>query len=186
MLGRGLALIFPIDWPEPFGLAMIEAMATGTPVVTYDAGSVREIVVDGETGFIRGRVSDMVTSLQSVPSLDRAACRARVEQFFSATAMADGYERIYRQVAGIPEELPIDLLLSGTFETRWRRDSVLKVLAIPVVGQGPVPCVVSELDLLRFIPNTRNTASSRAGFLPPSSSMFRVEARRRCRAPKGL
>jgi glycosyltransferase involved in cell wall biosynthesis len=116
LLGGAYALIFPIDWPEPFGLAMIEAMATGTPVVTYDAGSVREIVIDGETGYIRGRVSDMVTSLQSVPSLDRAACRARVEQFFSATAMADGYESIYRNVAGIPEELPRDLLLTGTFE----------------------------------------------------------------------
>jgi glycosyltransferase involved in cell wall biosynthesis len=116
LLGGAYALLFPIDWPEPFGLAMIEAMATGTPVVTYDAGSVREIVVDGETGFIRARVSDMVVALDSVPRLNRAACRARVEQLFSATALADGYERIYRQVAGLPSEQPHDLLLSGTFE----------------------------------------------------------------------
>ena len=98
LLGGAYAYLFPIDWPEPFGLTMAEAMATGTPVVAFNAGSVPEVVRDGVTGFVCNSVDEMVAAVGRVGSIDRAACRARVEELFSATAMADGYERAYRSI----------------------------------------------------------------------------------------
>src|SRR5207248_6229736 len=89
VLGGAYAYLFPIDWPEPFGLTMVEAMATGTPVIAYRAGSVPEIMVDGVTGFICDTFNSMITAIPKVAGLDRRACRAHVEQAFSATAMAD-------------------------------------------------------------------------------------------------
>jgi glycosyltransferase involved in cell wall biosynthesis len=98
LLGGAYAYLFPIDWPEPFGLTMAEAMATGTPVIAFNAGSVPEVVEDGVTGFVCSTVDEMVAAVGRVSSLDRAACRARVEARFSATVMADGYERAYRSL----------------------------------------------------------------------------------------
>jgi len=99
VLGGAYAYLFPIDWPEPFGLTMVEAMATGTPVIAYHAGSVPEVVVDGVTGFISDTVHGMVEAVARIPEIDRAACRAHVEGHFSATAMADGYECVYGMLA---------------------------------------------------------------------------------------
>lgn len=95
LLGGAYAYLFPIDWPEPFGLTMVEAMATGTPVIAYRAGSVPEIVVDGVTGFVCNTFTEMVASVERVRGLDRAACRRSVEQRFSTAAMTDGYEAVY-------------------------------------------------------------------------------------------
>jgi glycosyltransferase involved in cell wall biosynthesis len=95
LLGGAWACLFPVDWPEPFGLTMAEAMATGTPVVAYRAGSVPEVIEDRVTGFVCETVADMVAAIPRVSELDRRACRARVERLFSPTAMADGYERAY-------------------------------------------------------------------------------------------
>jgi glycosyltransferase involved in cell wall biosynthesis len=95
LLGGAYAYLFPIDWPEPFGLTMVEAMATGTPVIAYRAGSVPKVVVDGVTGFICNTVHAMVDAISCVPQLDCSACRRRVEQHFSIEAMVDGYERVY-------------------------------------------------------------------------------------------
>jgi glycosyltransferase involved in cell wall biosynthesis len=95
LLGGAWACLFPIDWPEPFGLTMTEAMATGTPVVAYRAGSVPEVVEDGVTGFVCETIAEMVAAIPRVSELDRRACRARVERLFSPAAMADGYERTY-------------------------------------------------------------------------------------------
>jgi len=95
LLGGAYAYLFPIDWPEPFGLTMVEAMATGTPVVAYRAGSVPEVVVDGVTGFVCDTVHDMVEAVQRVGTLDRRVCRAHVERHFSARVMAEAYERAY-------------------------------------------------------------------------------------------
>jgi glycosyltransferase involved in cell wall biosynthesis len=95
LLGGAHAYLFPIDWPEPFGLTMVEAMATGTPVIAYRAGSVPEVVVDGVTGFICDSFRDMVDAVARIPTIDRRACRAHVERYFSAAAMAGGYERAY-------------------------------------------------------------------------------------------
>lgn len=100
LLGGAYAYLFPIDWPEPFGLTMVEAMATGTPVIAYRAGSVPEVVVDGVTGFVCDTLHDMIEAVARIPTIDRRACRAHVESHFSAEVMADGYERVYRMLAG--------------------------------------------------------------------------------------
>ncbi len=97
-LGEALALLFPIDWPEPFGLVMIEAMACGTPVLAFRRGSVPEIVDDGVTGRIVDTVEEAILALPEVLSLDRRAVRRRFEERFSATRMAKDYLRIYRSL----------------------------------------------------------------------------------------
>jgi glycosyltransferase involved in cell wall biosynthesis len=98
LLGGAYACLFPIDWPEPFGLAMAEAMATGTPVVATREGSVPEVVVDGVTGFVADTLHDLAEAIPRVRELDRRACRAHVERHFSPKAMTDGYERAYAAV----------------------------------------------------------------------------------------
>ena len=98
LLARAAALLFPIQWPEPFGLVMTEAMACGTPVVAWRNGSVPEVVADGETGFIVSSVEEMAAAVDRVGELDPHRMRARVEQRFSAEAMVAGYERIYQEV----------------------------------------------------------------------------------------
>lgn len=101
LLGGAYAYLFPIDWPEPFGLTMVEAMATGTPVIAYRAGSVPEVLVHGVTGFVCDSLSGMVAAVERIRGIDRAACRAHVERHFSAPAMAAGYERVYQQLLAI-------------------------------------------------------------------------------------
>jgi glycosyltransferase involved in cell wall biosynthesis len=101
LLGRAAALVFPIQWAEPFGLVMVEAMACGTPVLAWRNGSVPEVVVDGETGFIVESMDELVAAVDRVGELDPRAMRAWVEQRFSAEAMVNGYERAYeRALAG--------------------------------------------------------------------------------------
>ena len=97
-LGDAQALLFPIDWPEPFGLAMIEAMACGTPVVAFRCGSVPEIIEDGLTGAIVETVEEAIAVLPSVIALDRKKIRQRLEQRFSATRMAKDYVAVYRSL----------------------------------------------------------------------------------------
>ena len=97
LLGEAAALLFPIDWPEPFGLVMIEAMACGTPVIAWDRGSVREVVEPGVTGFIVKTEEEAVAALAEVDTLDRARVRARFEERFTATRMAEDYVTLYRQ-----------------------------------------------------------------------------------------
>jgi glycosyltransferase involved in cell wall biosynthesis len=104
LLGGAYAYLFPIDWPEPFGLTVVEAMATGTPVIASPVGSVPEIVVDGVTGFLRKTLHGMTEAVEHIGTLDRAACRAYVERYFSPDAMADGYEAAYRRVIDQAEE----------------------------------------------------------------------------------
>jgi glycosyltransferase involved in cell wall biosynthesis len=94
-LGGADALLFPIDWPEPFGLVMIEAMACGKPVVAYNCGSVPEIVEDGITGFIVNNDEQAVAALGRLGELSRAEIRKRFELRFSATAMARRYLDLY-------------------------------------------------------------------------------------------
>ncbi len=97
-LGGADALLFPIDWPEPFGLVMIEAMAAGTPVIAYDCGSVREVVEEGLTGFIVSDDEAALAAIRQIDRLDRAAIRARFEARFSAVAMARNYLGLYEQL----------------------------------------------------------------------------------------
>jgi glycosyltransferase involved in cell wall biosynthesis len=98
LLGGAWAYLFPVDWPEPFGLTMAEAMATGTPVIGPRMGSVPEVVADGKTGFVCDKLSEMIEAVRRVEEIDRRACREHVEQNFSPTAIAEGYERVYEAV----------------------------------------------------------------------------------------
>jgi glycosyltransferase involved in cell wall biosynthesis len=95
-LGEARALLFPIDWPEPFGLSMIEAMACGTPVLAFRCGSVGEIVDPGVTGLIVDTMDEAIRMLPAVLALDRRVVRQRFEQRFSATRMAKDYVQVYR------------------------------------------------------------------------------------------
>jgi glycosyltransferase involved in cell wall biosynthesis len=97
-LGNAAALLFPIDWPEPFGLVMIEAMACGTPVLAFRGGSVAEIVEEGITGSIVESADEAVQRMPKVLSLDRKAVRARFEERFSATRMAAEYVKLYQKM----------------------------------------------------------------------------------------
>jgi len=94
-LGKATALLFPIDWPEPFGLVMIEAMACGTPVIAFRCGSVPEVLEDGLTGFIVDNLDEAVAAVGRIGSLDRAAIRRRFEVRFSAGRMASDYLEVY-------------------------------------------------------------------------------------------
>lgn len=97
-LGNASALLFPIDWPEPFGLVMIEAMACGTPVIAFANGSVPEIIDDGLSRFIVGSVDDAVMALQNVHQLPRAAVRHQFEERFTVERMAQDYLAAYRRL----------------------------------------------------------------------------------------
>jgi glycosyltransferase involved in cell wall biosynthesis len=98
-LGNATALLFPIDWPEPFGLAMIEAMSCGTPVIAWPHGSVPEVVEDGRTGFVVDSIDAAVAALERAERLDRLAVRTRFEERFSAARMAQDYLSVYRALA---------------------------------------------------------------------------------------
>jgi glycosyltransferase involved in cell wall biosynthesis len=99
-LGNAQALLFPIDWPEPFGLVTIEAMACGTPVVGFRRGSVAEIVEDGVSGFIVDTVEEAVAAVTRIGALSRPKIRSCFENRFTAERMARDYVRVYRQLAG--------------------------------------------------------------------------------------
>src|SRR5689334_22891013 len=94
-LGDAVALLFTIDWPEPFGLVMIEALACGTPVIARPCGSVPEVVRPGVSGFIADSVPELVEAVKRVEEVDRAACRRDFERRFSVARMVDGYETLY-------------------------------------------------------------------------------------------
>jgi glycosyltransferase involved in cell wall biosynthesis len=113
------ALVFPIQWEEPFGLVMIESMSCGTPVIAYNRGSVAEIVKDGVTGFVidpdnidrpgkgawvikKQGIEGLVEAIKRVGEIDRAACRKRVEEKFTIAKMVEGYERVYQKALSHP------------------------------------------------------------------------------------
>ena len=102
LLGAALAVLFPIDWPEPFGLVMIEAMACGTPVLAFRGGAVEEIIRPGVTGAIVDSVDEAVAALPGVIRLDRRRCREEFERRFTARRMARDYVRVYERVMDAP------------------------------------------------------------------------------------
>jgi len=99
-LGEASALLFPIAWPEPFGLAMIEAMACGTPVLAFNRGAVREVVDAGVTGYVVDDRDQAVRTLERVLALDRAAVRRRFEERFLVSRMASDYVTVYERLVG--------------------------------------------------------------------------------------
>jgi len=120
LLRNAYALLFPIDWAEPFGLVMIEAMACGTPTIAFRGGSVREIITDGVTGYIVGTVEQATQALKGLDAFDRTRCRSMFEERFSAHRMAENYLKIYER-----------LIDADRRDARWRSiDKSLRRTAI--------------------------------------------------------
>jgi glycosyltransferase involved in cell wall biosynthesis len=104
-LGNAIALMFQIDWPEPFGLVMIESMACGTPVIAFPEGSAPEVVDDGVTGFVVDDEHAMARAVGRLDEIDPAACREVCERRFSVPAVVRGYEAVYRAACARPAGL---------------------------------------------------------------------------------
>jgi len=98
LFARARALLHLNTIPERFGLVLAEANAAGEPVIAMDLGSCREVIKDGQTGFLVNNVHEAVQSLQRLSEIDRSVCRQRVRQFFSIEAMVESYERVYRTI----------------------------------------------------------------------------------------
>ncbi|MFZ1110476.1 MAG: glycosyltransferase family 4 protein [Rhodomicrobium sp.] len=112
-LGGAIALLFPIDWPEPFGLVMIESMACGTPVIAFRSGSVPEVVDDGVTGFVVGNVEEAVEAVGRIREIDRATVRAGFENRFTVERMARDYLKIYAGLPGSRREEMLPRVVNG-------------------------------------------------------------------------
>jgi len=100
LMAGARAVLFPIDWDEPFGLVMTESMACGTPVIARPRGSVPEVIVDGETGFIVDTDQEIAEAIGRAGEIDPKACRRRVEERFNKEAMVAGYAKVFDEVAG--------------------------------------------------------------------------------------
>jgi glycosyltransferase involved in cell wall biosynthesis len=98
-LGNAYAYLFPIDWPEPFGLTMIEAMACGTPTIAFNCGSVKEVMQEGLTGFIVEDMDQAVAAVAKISTIERTACRNVFEKRYTAARMAQEYVEIYQTMA---------------------------------------------------------------------------------------
>jgi glycosyltransferase involved in cell wall biosynthesis len=98
LMGGAVATLFPITWPEPFGLVMIESMAAGTPVIAIKLGSTSEVITHGKTGFLCQDLDACIAALDQIPTLSRQACRQHVRDKFSVHRMVKGYEAVYRQL----------------------------------------------------------------------------------------
>jgi glycosyltransferase involved in cell wall biosynthesis len=120
-LGNALAFMFTIDWPEPFGLAMIEALACGTPVIARPCGSIPEVVRSGVTGFVVSSIDEMVAAVGKIPTLSRATCREEFETRFTAEIMVDNYEQVYRELIESGQRK-----LSGKPKESYRRTTMAR------------------------------------------------------------
>ncbi len=98
LMGRAIATLFPITWREPFGLVMIESMASGTPVIAMKLGSTSEVIADGKTGFLCNSIAECVSAVRRVEEINRNDCRKHVVNRFSVQKMTDGYEAVYQQI----------------------------------------------------------------------------------------
>ena len=103
-LGNAEALLFPIAWPEPFGMVMIEAVSCGTPVIAFGCGSVPEVIEPGTSGFIVGTEAEAIAAVDKLPTLSRAAVRSAFERRFTSRRMAQSYARLYARLAGVTHD----------------------------------------------------------------------------------
>jgi glycosyltransferase involved in cell wall biosynthesis len=110
LLGGAVALLFPIDWPEPFGLVMIEALACGTPVIARRRGSVPEVLGDGVTGFLCETETEMVNAITRLPEISRRRCREEFEARFTDRIMAKRYLDVYERLLAhrAPAQVGVD------------------------------------------------------------------------------
>jgi glycosyltransferase involved in cell wall biosynthesis len=134
-LGEAAGLLFPIDWPEPFGLVMIEAMACGTPVIAFGSGSVPEIIDDGVTGRIVSSVDEAVRVIPEVLAMSRRRTRERFEERFSSTRMANDYIALYRSMLAKGSRLSVSALA--------------KRLATPPIETSPIALQPDQANYTR-------------------------------------
>ncbi len=111
-LGNATALVFPIDWPEPFGLVMLESLACGTPVIARPCGAVSEVLKDGVTGFVHADINVLAARLREIENIDRVECRRWVETRFSLSRMTEDYIHVYRSLGAESHSGRRDLLHS--------------------------------------------------------------------------
>jgi len=141
-LGNARALLFPIDWSEPFGLVMIEAMACGTPVIAFRRGSVPEVIADGITGFVVRDVDEAVRAVGQVAGLCRRRCRKMFEERFEAARMARDYLEVYRRLASAPPgPQRSSSQVWGSLQTSRRVGNGKQQAraGAPLLGVGPAP-----------------------------------------------
>jgi len=131
LLGGAAALLFPIDWPEPFGLVMIEALACGTPVIAFPCGSVPEIIANGDTGFVVNDIEEAVEAVHRIQTIDRRRCRQEFEHRFTDQRMAQDYVRIYE--SRLAQARPASQL-----DSNWEN---LTVPTAPFVGNAKTASV---------------------------------------------
>lgn len=129
-LASARCLLFPLQWEEPFGMVMIEALVSGTPVVTMPRGAAPEIVTDGVTGLLRERLEDLPAAIDAVDTIDPALCRAEVLDRFTPDVMAAGYEKVYRDV--------VERALAGT-RTPSRRAGMRPAAPLGQAAPGAAP-----------------------------------------------
>jgi glycosyltransferase involved in cell wall biosynthesis len=132
LLRNAYALLFPIDWPEPFGLVMIEAMACGTPVIAFPRGSAPEVVKHGVTGFIVETVKEAVAAVREIDAIDRGVVRAEFERRFSVDVMAENYELAYADIQTTREDLDMPAQFEGLNGLRLELES-------GILAQGTSP-----------------------------------------------
>jgi glycosyltransferase involved in cell wall biosynthesis len=142
-LSEAAALLFPVDWPEPFGVVMIEAMACGTPVLAFRCGSIPEVIEDGVTGKVVDSEQEAVAALPEILSYDRHAVRQRFEERFTATRMAKDYVSTYRQLLRMRTS-------NGQRRSPWPRRPALNG------GDGSIPVSI-EKPLLAFSQTAANS-----------------------------
>jgi glycosyltransferase involved in cell wall biosynthesis len=148
LLGNALALLFPIDWPEPFGLVMAEAFACGTPVVARRRGSVPEIVTHGVTGLIGETDEELAELCLAVHQIDRRACREEAERRFTPAVMARGYEDVYLRASGARQQEPVGRRAAGQTGRRLAlRDSGRMVVFGGRRGRGTYRAPIVEHEI---------------------------------------
>jgi len=155
-LGGALALLFPVDWPEPFGLVMIEALACGTPVIARPCGSVPEVLRDGVTGYIGSSVDELVAAVKNIHHISRRACREEFDRRFTAGVMAGNYERIYSELASVnwsivrsgvrPLHGVSDAALARYAAQQWRAEPNRQLNRSPSGRHAKVARILSDLD----------------------------------------
>lgn len=151
LLRHATALLFPVLWPEPFGLAMIEAMAYGTPVIARRCGSIPEVVAHGRVGYVCDSDDELLDAVKRVAQLDRGECRRWVERRFTVERMADDYEAVYRMLV----------------ETRRAESAAKPTVDLPVVGHavGRIP-LIPEHPIFPDVPPQLNFDESPPGVKP--------------------
>jgi glycosyltransferase involved in cell wall biosynthesis len=144
-LGGSAALLFPVDWPEPFGLVTIEAMACGTPVIAFRRGSVPEIVTNGVSGFIVDTVEEAVGAVRRVATLDRAKVRAKFEERFTAEHMTRHYLKVYEELT-TPHAKP-----RRAYKARTKHEAFPRTLGIakPPAATIPAPATLPRPTALQ-------------------------------------